>query len=142
MVKDKVKMKIKIPAGIDEGQNIRLTGQGEAGLKGSRAGDLFIKVRVKPNPNFDREGSDIKSTAEIKFNQAALGDKIDVEILDGKVKLKVPEGTQSGTIFRLKGKGVHRLQSRGRGDHLVKVVIKTPKSLTKKQRDILTDLNI
>jgi molecular chaperone DnaJ len=139
---EKVKLTVKIPAGIDTGQSIRLSGQGEAGPKGSPAGDLFIKIKVNEHPDFIREGDDIRSTKEIKFSQLVLGDKVEVDTIDGKVILKIPEGTQSGTVFKLKAKGVNHLQSRGRGNHLVKVLARTPKNLTKKQKEVLKDLDI
>ncbi|HKK54223.1 MAG TPA: molecular chaperone DnaJ [Patescibacteria group bacterium] len=139
---EKVKLTIKIPAGIDTGQSIRLSGQGEAGPKGAPAGDLFIKIKVNDHANFTREGDDIRSTKELKFSQLVLGDKVEVDTIDGKVILKIPEGAQSGTVFKLKAKGVNHLQSRGRGDHLVKVLVKTPKNLTKKQKEAVKELDI
>jgi len=148
VVEDIVNLKIKIPAGIDNGESIRLTGQGEAGVKGGQAGNLYIKIRVKEDKRFQRNGFDIVSRAEINFTQAGLGDKIEVETVDGKVDLKIPEGTQSGTVFKLKGKGVPLLNARGiwsgenkRGDHLVEVIVVTPKSLSRKQREVLRELN-
>ena len=148
--KELVNLKIKIPAGIDNGGVIRLTGQGEAGLKGAPAGDLYLQIQVKKDPRFIREGDNILSDIFISFTQAALGDKIDVDTVDGLVKLKIPEGTQSGTSFMLRGKGVTHIQGRGhfggaqgkRGDHLVKVKIKTPKGLSRKQKEILKELNV
>jgi molecular chaperone DnaJ len=141
-IKDKVKMQVKIPAGINEGQSIKLSGSGEAGLKGAIPGDLFIKVKIKNHSEFERDGDDIKSVKKLSFSQVALGDKIDILTLDGKVKLKIPEGTQSNTTFRLKGKGLGHLQSRGRGDHLVKIMVETPKKLSKKQKEIIRDLGL
>ena len=141
-VQEKVKLTVKIPAGIDTGQSIRLSSQGEAGPKGAPAGDLFIRIKVNEHDKFIREGDNIRSTKELKFAQLVLGDKVEVDTVDGKVMLKIPEGTQSGTVFKLKSKGVNHLQSRGRGDHLVKVVAKTPKSLTKKQKKLLSELDI
>ncbi|MDD5071361.1 MAG: molecular chaperone DnaJ [Patescibacteria group bacterium] len=135
-------LKIKIPAGIDEGESIRLTGQGEAGGKGASAGDLYLKIRIKPDERFERDGYDIKATAEIKFSQAVAGDKIEVETVDGPVKLKISEGTQSGTVFRLRDRGVTKLNGRGRGDHLVKVIIKTPTNLSRKQKKALEELGV
>jgi molecular chaperone DnaJ len=137
----KVKLKVKIPAGINHGESIRLSGQGEAGLKGAPAGDMYIQVSVAPDKRFDRQGYDINSVADISFTQAALGDKIEVETVEGKVKLKIPAGTQSGTIFKIRGKGVNRLQSSGRGDHFVKVRVKTPTSLNRKQKELLKELS-
>ena len=142
IVRELTNLKVGIPAGIDEGESIRLAGQGEAGAKGASAGDLYLKIRVKSDKRFERDGYDIKSIAEIKFSQAALGDKIEVETVDGLVKLKIPEGTQSGTVFRLRDRGVIKLQGRGRGDHLVKVIIKTPTNLSLKQRKALEELGV
>jgi len=142
IIQETVNLKVKIPAGIDEGESIRLAGQGEAGSKGALAGDLYLKIRVKPDKRFERDGYDIKSEAEIKFSQAVLGDKIEVETVDGPVKLKIPEGTQSGTVFRLRNRGVTKLRGRGRGDQLVKVIIKTPKGLSKKQKKMLEELGV
>lgn len=139
---DIVNFKVKIPAGIDQGESIRLSGQGEAGPKSGQAGDLYIKIRVKPDMHFTREGQTIKSKEQINFTQAALGDKIEVATVDGPVTLKIPEGTQSGTIFKLRDRGVFNLHGRGRGDQLVEIIVKTPTGLNRKQRDILRDLNI
>jgi len=142
IVRELTNLKIRIPAGIDEGESIRLAGQGEAGARGASAGDLYLKIRVKPDKRFERDGYDIKSKAEIKFSQAALGDKIEVATVDGPVKLKIPEGTQSGTVFRLRDRGVIKLNGRGRGDHLVKVIIKTPTGLSRKQKKMLEELGV
>ncbi len=139
---EKTTIKVNVPAGIDNGETIRMAGQGEAGVRGGRTGDLYIKVRVSPHSKFERDGYDIHSKQEISFTQAALGDKIDVDTIHGKVKLKIPEGTQSGTVFRLRDKGVPRLQGRGRGDHLVEVLVKTPTNLNRKQKQELKQLNI
>lgn len=135
-----VKLKVKIPAGIDTGEVIRLTGQGEAGERGAAAGDLYLKANIKPAQGFVRDGYDIKSKSEINFAQAALGDKIDVETVDGSVKLKIPVGTQSGTIFRLKGKGVTKLRGTGRGDQMVEVIVVTPTDLNRKQKGMLKEI--
>ncbi len=140
VVRASKKLKIKIPAGIDDGETIKLSGEGEAGKRGGRPGDLFLTFRVKPDREFRRQGNDILSKAEISFTQAALGDKIGVETLDGKVKLNIPAGTQSGQIFRLKGKGVPNLSGYGRGDQLVEVVVVTPTRLTKRQKELLEEL--
>ncbi|MEA3463880.1 MAG: molecular chaperone DnaJ [Patescibacteria group bacterium] len=142
IIQESVKLNIKIPAGIDNGETIRLSGQGEAGENGAPSGDLYLEVRVNPDPRFKREGYDIISKAEINFTQAALSDKIDIMTVDGHVKLKIPEGTQSGKVFRLRGKGVPHLRGRGRGDQLVEVVVKTPTSLNRKQKKMLEELNI
>lgn len=142
IVEDTVKLNVKIPAGIDNNETIRLTGQGEAGEKGAQAGDLYLRVRVNSDPRFERRGYDLHSKAEINFTQAATGDKIDIMTVDGPVKLKIPEGTQSGKVFRLRDKGVPHLSGRGRGDQLVDVIVKTPKNLNRKQKQALKELNI
>lgn len=134
------KLKIKIPAGIDNGETIRLSGEGEAGKRGGKPGDLFVTIKVRPHHEFKRQKNDILSKVGISFTQAALGDKIEVETLDGKIKLKIPAGTQSGQIFRLKGKGVPYLHGYGRGDHLVEVAVITPTRLSKRQRELLEEL--
>ncbi len=140
-VKEEETVRVKIPAGISDGETIRLSGKGEVGVRGSQAGDLYITVRVQPDPQFDRDGDDIRSTAELSFSQAALGDKIPVETLDGEVMLKVPAGTQSGKVFKLSEKGVPHLRTRGRGDHLVTVQVVTPTKLSRKQKQLLEELN-
>ncbi|MEW9123005.1 MAG: molecular chaperone DnaJ [Thermotaleaceae bacterium] len=136
IMKDK-KIHIKIPAGVDTGSVIPLRGQGEPGSKGGPAGDLYIVLRVKPHEIFQRDGSDVICEMPITFVQAALGDELVVPTLDGKVKYKIPEGTQSGTIFRLKGKGIPNLKGYGRGDHYIKVIVEIPKRLNEKQKDLL-----
>lgn len=136
IMKDK-KIHIKIPAGVDTGSVIPLRGQGEPGSKGGPAGDLYIVLRVKPHEIFQRDGSDVICEMPITFVQAALGDELVVPTLDGKVKYKIPEGTQSGTIFRLKGKGIPNLRGYGRGDHYIKVIVEIPKRLNEKQKDLL-----
>lgn len=133
-------IKVRVPSGIDNGQSIRLSGQGEAGEKGGPAGDLYLRIRVRPDKRFERDGFNILSKANIGFAPAALGGKIEVETVDGPVKMKIPEGTQSGTIFKLKGRGVPRLRGNGRGDHLVEVIVNTPTRLSKKQKDLLEEL--
>lgn len=140
IVQDTRRIKVKIPAGISSGQSIRLSGEGEAGIKGGSAGDLYILIRVKPDPEFEREGDDILSQVEISFSQAALGSKIKINTLESPGYLKIPPGTQSGKVFRLKGKGIPHLKSRGRGDQLVKVVVKTPEKLSRKEKRLLGEL--
>ena len=134
------RMKVKIPAGVDNGDSIRLAGKGEAGKKGAEAGDLFITFRVRPETEFKREGSDIYTEKEISFSQAALGTKIDINTLDGLVKLKIPSGTQSGKVFRLKDKGVPRLRSSGRGDQFVTVHVATPARLSRREKGLFEEL--
>jgi molecular chaperone DnaJ len=139
-VKEIKKVKINIPGGVDEGQVIRLTGEGEAGPKGSPAGDLYVNVHLEPHPLFSRRGADIYTKKVINIIQAALGDKIEVETLYGSVKLAIPEGTQSGEKFRLRSKGLPKLRGFGRGDEIVEIIVKTPKNLTKKQKELLREL--
>ncbi len=142
VVEDIVNLKVKIPAGIDDGQSIRIAGKGGAGIHGAPDGDLYVRVRVAPDPRFERDKFDIKSEVYITFTQAVLGDKIEIETLDGKLKLKIPAGTDSGTVFRLRGRGVPKLNGRTRGDHYVTVKIKTPKHLNRKQKQLLKELNL
>jgi molecular chaperone DnaJ len=142
VVKETVNFKVKIPAGIDDGGVIRLSGQGEAGEKGASAGDLYMHIRIRKDSRFERQGNNILTQVFINFTQAALGDKIDIETVDGTVKLKIPEGTESGTVFRLRGHGIPNLQGRGRGDHLVEVKIRTPKNLSRKQKEMLKELGL
>ena len=136
VMKDK-KIHIKIPAGVDTGSVIPLRGQGEPGIKGGPTGDLYIVLRVKPHEIFQRDGNDVICEMPITFVQAALGDELVVPTLDGKIKYKIPEGTQSGTIFRMKGKGIPSLRGYGRGDHYVKVIVEIPKKLNDKQKELL-----
>ncbi len=132
---------MKIPAGIDNGQSLRLSGKGEAKGKGT-PGDLYVRIRVKSNTNFVRKGYDIYSKEFVSVSQAILGGKIEVATVDGLVNLKVPEGTQSHTEFRLKDKGIPHLEGRGRGDHLVEIIVRIPKSLTKQQRKLIEEAGI
>ncbi|RLC39205.1 molecular chaperone DnaJ [Candidatus Falkowbacteria bacterium] len=141
-VMEAVSLKINIPAGINNNETIRLSGQGEAGEKGAGDGDLYIKIQVKSDSRFERQGYDIKTKIKISFTQAVLGDKINIETVDGLVKLKIPTGTQSGTVFKLRGKGVTKLQGSGKGDHYVEVIIKTPSFVTRKQKELLKELNL
>lgn len=139
-IKNKKEVKIKIPAGIDEGQSIKVSGAGNVGEKGSVAGDLYISFQIRPDKIFTREGENILTKIEINIAQASLGDKIEVETLDGTVEMKIPEGTQSGKIFILKGKGVPILNSHSRGDQLVEVVVKIPTKLSRKEKQLLEEL--
>lgn len=131
------KVNINVPAGIDDGQTISLRGQGNAGLNGGPAGDLLVTILVQPHARFEREGTSILLEQEISFAKAALGSEIEVPTLDGKVKLTIPEGTQTGTMFRLKGKGVPYLRSTGRGDQFVTVRVVVPKGLNSNQKEAL-----
>lgn len=142
VTKEEIKLKVKIPAGINDGESIRLSGQGEAGQKGAPAGDLYLRIRVEKDRKFIRNAYDIHTEEKIKIKQAILGDKIDVETVYGGMILKIPAGTQSGTIFKLKEKGITKLHNRGVGDHFVKIIIEIPKGLTKKKEQLLEELDI
>jgi molecular chaperone DnaJ len=140
LTKEKKRLAVRIPAGIDDGETIRLAGQGEAGPRGAKAGDLYLHVRVQPDKRFVREGFDLRSEFGIGFADAALGAVRDVETLDGTVELKIPAGIQSGEEIRLKGRGVPRLNGTGRGDHYVRVVVKTPEKLSRRAKELLEQL--
>jgi molecular chaperone DnaJ len=140
-VKKQRKITVRIPAGVDDGAQIRMTGEGEAGSKGGPAGDLYIVIRVKAHEFFDREGDDIYCEVPLTFAQAALGDEIEIPTLNEKVRLKIPAGTQTGTYFRLKGKGVPHLRGYGQGDQHVKVTVVTPTKLSDEQRELLRQLS-
>jgi len=132
---------VTVPAGVEDGTRIRYSEQGDAGVQGGPAGDLYVVLKVKPHPFFEREGRDLHCSVPISFSQAAMGDELTIPTLDGSEhKLKVPEGTQSGTTFRIRGKGVPALQSHGKGDLFVHVRVQTPAKLTKRQRELLTEL--
>ena len=130
-------VKVNIPAGIDDGQTISLRGQGHAGTNGGPRGDLLITVSVKAHPLFEREGASVMCEMNISFADAALGAELRVPTLDGDVKYNIPEGTQTGTTFRLKGKGIPYLNGSGRGDQYVTVNIETPKGLNSEQKELL-----
>ena len=133
-------IKVKVPAGISDGEAIRLAGKGEAGPRGTGSGDLYLTIRVESDSLFRREGDDVLTEVEVSLAQAALGARLEVETLDGAVALKVPAGTQPGKVFRLREKGVPHLQRRGRGDHLVTVLVKIPTHLSGKERGLLEQL--
>ena len=139
--REQTKIKVKIPAGINDGESIRLGGQGEAGQKGASAGDLYLRVRVEKHHKFIRDNYDIRTEEKISVKQAILGDKIEVETIYGLLNLKIPEGTQSGTVFKLKEKGVTKLNNRGVGDHYVKINVIIPNNLDKKEKQKLLDIN-
>ena len=136
-VRKRKTIKASIPAGIDNGQTISIRGQGHAGKNGGPAGDLLITITVKPHDLFRREGTSVLCDAPITFAQAVLGAELEIPTIDGKVKYDLPEGTQSGTTFRLKGKGIPSINGRGRGDQYVTVYIETPKNLNKEQKEAL-----
>ena len=136
-VRKRKTIKVNIPAGIDHGQTISLRGQGNAGRNGGPAGDLLITVMVQPHELFRRDGVDVFCEAPITFAQAVLGAELEIPTIDGKVKYSIPEGTQTGAVFRLKGKGIPVLNGRGRGDQYVTVTIETPRNLNKEQKEAL-----
>ena len=137
MIRHRKTIKVSIPAGIDNGQTISLRAQGNAGKNGGPAGDLLIVVAVRPHEIFRREGTSVLCEAPITFTQAVLGAELEIPTIDGKVKYTIPEGTQSGTTFRLKGKGIPGLNGRGRGDQYVTVNIETPRNLNREQKEAL-----
>ena len=136
-VRKRKTIKASVPAGIDNGQTISSRGQGHAGKNGGPAGDLLITITVRPHELFRREGTSVLCEAPITFAQAVLGAELEIPTIDGKVKYDLPEGTQSGTTFRLKGKGIPSINGRGRGDQYVTVYIETPRNLNKEQKDAL-----
>jgi molecular chaperone DnaJ len=138
-VLQKKKVSVKMPAGVDTGSRLRLTGEGEAGVFGGPPGDLYIYVRVKPHDFFQRDNRDIICQIPISFVQAALGDTVDVPTLNGDKELEIPKGTQPGDIFRFQGEGIPSLRGYGRGDQIIQVLVKTPTGLNKKQEKLLRD---
>ena len=130
-------LEINIPAGIDDDQNIALRGQGDAGSNGGPAGDVIVHVTVKADPMFERDGYDVTIHVPITFSQAVLGDDVEVPTVDGRIVQHIPEGTQSGTKFRLRGQGIQYLHGRGRGDQYVIVDVEIPKKVTRAQREAL-----
>jgi molecular chaperone DnaJ len=134
------KINIKIPPGVEDGQHLKLRGQGDAAGPGGDSGDLYVVINVMPHPKFQRVESDLLLETPISFTQAALGSELEVPTLGGRAKIKVPAGTQTGTVFRLRGKGMPRLQGLGSGDLHVKVKIKTPSALTERQKELLVAL--
>ncbi|GGW53298.1 molecular chaperone DnaJ [Alishewanella tabrizica] len=132
---------VKIPAGVDTGDRIRLTGEGEAGMHGAPAGDLYVQVSVKAHPIFQRDGNNLYCEVPMSFATAALGGEIDVPTLDGRVKLKIPPETQTDKMFRLRGKGVQSVRGGGVGDLVCKVVIETPVKLSERQKELLRQLD-
>ena len=131
------KVTVNIPAGIDDGQTISLKGQGSAGANGGPAGDLLVTVAVRDSDKFERDGSNVLSSVTVSFTQAALGAELQADTIDGPVKLTIPEGTQSGTVFRLRGKGIPFLRGSGRGDQYVTVNVEVPRNLNSTQKDAL-----
>ena len=132
-------LEVKIPAGVDTGDRIRLTGEGEPGDKGAPSGDLYVQVNVKPHDFFERDGNDLYGNVPISIVTAALGGKLEVPTLDGRAEIEIPEGTQSGKQFRLRGKGVRSVRSSGVGDLYCTVLVETPVRLSKAQKEILRE---
>ena len=133
-------LEVKIPAGVETGSRLRVAGEGEGGTQGGPAGDLYVVIRVKEHEQFERQGSNLYSSVPVSFAQAALGSEITVQTLEGQEQLKIPAGTQTGTVFRLKGHGMPALGGRGRGDLFVAVTVVTPKTLSREQRRLLEQL--
>lgn len=138
-VTENVDLRVEIPAGIDDGQSIRLSGQGNSGQHGSRAGDFYVRVHIKPNPYFSRQDFDLLSEQKIAFTTAALGGEVLVRTIDGQVKLKIPAGTPAGKKFILRGQGVTKLRGKNRGDQIVTIQVEVPTRLSKKQKKLLED---
>ena len=133
-------LEVSIPAGVDNGNRIRISGEGEPGGPGGINGDLFVEVVVKPHDIFERDGADLYMDVPISFPDAALGTKIEIPTLDGRVNLSIPEGTQSGKMFRLTGKGVTPIRSSMRGDLYCRVKVETPVKLSGKQKQLIEEL--
>ena len=133
-------LEVKIPAGVETGSRLRVTGEGEAGAQGGATGDLYVVLHVKEHEIFERQGANLYSAVPVTFAQAALGAEVKVKTLDGEEDLKIPPGTQTGTVFRVKSQGMPALGGRGRGDMFVAVTLITPKTLTKEQRKLLEQL--
>jgi molecular chaperone DnaJ len=133
-------MEVKIPSGVETGSRLRLAGEGEAGAQGGPAGDLYVVIHVKEHEQFERQGNNLYASVPVTFAQAALGSEVTVPTLEGQQNLKIPAGTQTGTVFRLKGNGMPVLGGRGRGDMFVSVTVVTPTTLTRDQRKLLEQL--
>jgi molecular chaperone DnaJ len=140
-VKRQKTLSVKIPAGVDEGDRIRLSGEGEAGVNGGPPGDLYVVCRVKPHPVFQREGSDLHCEMPISISTAALGGEIEIPTLDGTAKIRIPPETQSGKAFKLRGKGIKGVRTQVHGDLLCHVVVETPVNLTSRQKELLLELD-
>lgn len=136
-VEEEKVLSVKIPAGVDTGDRIRLTGEGEAGPAGAPAGDLYVEIRVREHDIFQRDGDDLHCEVPIRFSQATLGDVVRVPTLDGETEIRIPAETQTGRVFRLREKGVKSVRSRGTGDLYCRVVVETPVNLTSQQRELL-----
>jgi molecular chaperone DnaJ len=131
---------VDIPAGVDSGSTLRLSGRGAVGARGGAAGDLYVHLRVKQHPRFERDGTDLRSTVQLPYTQATLGTTLEFETLDGAEEIEVPRGTSSGTTFRLRGRGVPHLERRHRGDLLVDVVVDVPTELSEDEEEVIRRL--
>lgn len=141
VVRQKRRIEVQIPKGIEDGTVLRVPGQGEAGLNGGPPGDLYVVVRVKKHDRFERRGNDLITTATISFVQAALGTEIEIPTLDGSTaRLRIPPGTQHDSVFRIKGKGLPYMDGFGSGDLLVRVFVEIPKDLTERERELLREI--
>jgi molecular chaperone DnaJ len=134
------KLEVKVPPGVEDGMRMRYAGQGEPGYFGGPAGDLYVVLHVKEHAFFERDGHHLHCSIPVSFPQAALGSEIEIPTLEGMHKLKIPEGTQSGTVFKIRGKGVPVLNGHGKGDLLVEVKVQVPAKLTKRQKELLAEL--
>ncbi|MDP8257758.1 MAG: molecular chaperone DnaJ [Candidatus Alcyoniella australis] len=133
------KISVKVPAGVEDGTRLRLSGKGESGMRGGPAGDLYVLISVKPHKIFQRQGNDVLLRAPISYSQAALGAEFEVPTLEGPATLRIPHGTQSGRVFKLKGKGIPHVRGYGRGDQVVQVLIEVPTKLTTRQEELLRE---
>jgi molecular chaperone DnaJ len=140
-VTKEIKLKVKVPPGVEENTRIRYGGEGDAGRAGGPSGDLYIVLSIHKHDFFERDGYDLHCAVPISFPQAALGAEIEIPAVDGAVKVKVPEGTQSGKELRVRGRGVPHLNERGRGDLIVRVIVQIPKKLTREQRELVEQLS-
>ncbi len=130
---------LKIPAGIDDGQTISIKNEGDVGLRGGTAGDLYVTIHIKPHEIFKREGYDVVCDIPVSFTQAALGAEIDIPTLEGLIKYNIPDGTQTATVFKLRGKGIKRLRSEAKGDQYIRVNVEVPTKLSEKQKELLRE---
>lgn len=139
--KKREKLSVKVPAGIDEGQRLKLSGQGDSGLNGGPAGDLFVLIHIEPHEFFKRDEYDVHCEVPISFSQAALGTEVEVPTLGGRVSMKIPEGTQSGQKMKLRNKGITKLGGYGFGDQIITIHVETPSKLSKEQKELFTRLS-
>jgi len=140
-VEESKTLEVKIPMGVDTGDRIRLSGEGEAGINGGPAGDLYVQMELRPHDIFTRDGSDLRCTIPVRFSMTALGGEVEVPTLNGKVNLKIPAGSQSGKVFRMRGKGVKSVRDAFEGDLFCKIQVETPVNLTKEQKTLLRELD-